>query len=59
MSDVVRSKMRKLAASGAKPCPNIIPTDILEANCIPPNFMVQSGWDIVCDYYMVSETVST
>lgn len=45
--------MRKLAAQGAKPCPDDIPSDLLEANCIPPNFMVQTGWDIVCDYYMV------
>ncbi|CAM9525447.1 unnamed protein product [Phaeothamnion confervicola] len=45
------SKMRKLAAQGARPCPSTIPSDLLAANCIPPGFMVQSGWDIVCDYY--------
>eukprot|EP00611_Tribonema_gayanum_P024099 TRINITY_DN5228_c0_g2_i1.p1 TRINITY_DN5228_c0_g2~~TRINITY_DN5228_c0_g2_i1.p1 ORF type:complete len:669 (-),score=271.97 TRINITY_DN5228_c0_g2_i1:664-2670(-) len=47
------SKMRKLAAQGARPCPidQSIPSDLLAANCIPPGFMVQSGWDIVCDYY--------
>lgn len=28
-----------------------IPSDLLAANCIPPGFMVQSGWEIVCDYY--------
>ena len=46
-----RSKMRALAAQGAEPCPNEIPSDLLAANCIPPGFMVQTGWDIVCDYY--------
>ena len=45
--------MRALAAQGAKPCPNEIPSDLLAANCIPPGFMVQTGWDIVCDYYQV------
>jgi 3'-phosphoadenosine 5'-phosphosulfate synthase len=47
--------MRKLAANGATPCDvsngKQIPSDLLAANCIPPGFMVQSGWDIVCDYY--------
>jgi 3'-phosphoadenosine 5'-phosphosulfate synthase len=33
-----------------------IPSDLLEANCIPPGFMVQSGWDIVCDYYQNVES---
>ncbi|CAB1117921.1 unnamed protein product [Ectocarpus sp. CCAP 1310/34] len=50
------SKMRKLAAQGAKPCPNEIPSDLLAANCIPPGFMVQTGWDIVCDYYQNVDT---
>mmetsp|Transcript_2442 Transcript_2442/g.3567 ORF Transcript_2442/g.3567 Transcript_2442/m.3567 type:complete len:1057 (+) Transcript_2442:150-3320(+) len=47
------SKMRKLAAQGAKPCPKDkpIPSDLLASNCIPPGFMVPSGWAIVCDYY--------
>lgn len=49
------SKMRKLAAQGAQPCDvshgKEIPSDLLEANCVPPGFMVQSGWEIVCDYY--------
>jgi len=45
------SKMRKLAAQHATPCPDPIPSDLLEANCIPQGFMVQKGWDIVCDYY--------
>lgn len=45
--------MRQLAAQGAKPCPEDIPSDLLAANCIPPGFMVQTGWDIVCDYYQV------
>lgn len=54
------SKMRKLAAQGAKPCDvsggKPIPTDLLAANCVPPGFMVQSGWDIVCDYYQNVES---
>eukprot|EP00903_Cladosiphon_okamuranus_P011445 g10782.t1 len=50
------SKMRKLAAQGAKPCPDDIPSDLLAANCIPPGFMVQTGWDIVCDYYQNVDT---
>lgn len=47
------SKMRKLAAQGAKPCDasSPMPTDLLAANCVPPGFMVQSGWEIVVDYY--------
>ena len=45
------SKMRKLAALGAKPCPSAIPSDLLAAKCIPPGFMVQKGWEIVSDYY--------
>jgi 3'-phosphoadenosine 5'-phosphosulfate synthase len=53
--EISGSKMRKLAAQGAKPCDisngQDIPSDLLAANCIPPGFMVQSGWDIVCDYY--------
>mmetsp|Transcript_1482 Transcript_1482/g.2435 ORF Transcript_1482/g.2435 Transcript_1482/m.2435 type:complete len:1032 (+) Transcript_1482:189-3284(+) len=54
------SKMRKLAAQGAKPCDvsngKEIPSDLLAANCIPPGFMVQSGWEIVCDYYQNVES---
>jgi 3'-phosphoadenosine 5'-phosphosulfate synthase len=54
------SKMRKLAAQGATMCDvshgKEIPSDLLEANCIPPGFMVQSGWDIVCDYYQNVES---
>jgi len=53
--EISGSKMRKLAAQGAKPCDvsngKDIPSDLLAANCIPPGFMVQSGWEIVCDYY--------
>ncbi|CAM9151383.1 unnamed protein product, partial [Ectocarpus fasciculatus] len=49
------SKMRALARAGAHPCDvsngKDIPSDLLAANCIPPGFMVQSGWDVVCDYY--------
>lgn len=53
--EISGSKMRKLAAQGAVPCDvshgKEIPSDLLAANCIPPGFMVDSGWDIVCDYY--------
>jgi len=50
------SKMRKLAALGAKPCPAAIPSDLLAAKCIPPGFMVQKGWEIVSDYYQRQKT---
>jgi 3'-phosphoadenosine 5'-phosphosulfate synthase len=49
------TKMRKLAAQGAKFCDvsggKELPSDLLSANCIPPGFMVKSGWEIVCAYY--------
>ncbi len=46
------SKMRLLARNGAVPCaPNNIPTDLVEANCVPSGFMVPKGWDYVVDYY--------
>ena len=98
--EISGSKMRKLAAQGAKPCDvtdgKEIPSDLLAANCIPPGilvcsdvntsikqsqqsfspyksfhhtlyvlppalsiplgFMVQSGWEIVCDYYQHVES---
>ena len=50
------SKMRKLAALGAKPCPPQIPSDLVAAKCIPPGFMVPKGWDIVSDYYIRQKT---
>ena len=50
------SKMRKLAAVGAKPCPLQIPSDLIAAKCIPPGFMVEKGWNIVSDYYMRQKT---
>jgi 3'-phosphoadenosine 5'-phosphosulfate synthase len=25
--------------------------DLIAANCVPPGFMVPTGWDIVCKYY--------
>lgn len=50
------SKMRKLAAVGAKPCPLQIPSDLIAAKCIPPGFMVEKGWSIVSDYYMRQKT---
>ncbi len=53
--EISGSKMRKLAAQGAVPCDvshgKEIPSDLVAANCVPPGFMVQSGWEIVCDYY--------
>ena len=49
--DISGTKMRTLAKNGAKQCPTVIPTDVVEANCVPPGFMVPTGWDIVCKYY--------
>lgn len=53
--DISGSKMRALAAAGAVPCDvsqgKDIPSDLIAANCVPPGFMVPTGWDIVCDYY--------
>lgn len=58
--EISGSKMRKLAANGAVPCDvsngKEIPSDLLAANCIPPGFMVQSGWEIVCNYYQNVES---
>mmetsp|Transcript_14505 Transcript_14505/g.27666 ORF Transcript_14505/g.27666 Transcript_14505/m.27666 type:complete len:588 (-) Transcript_14505:28-1791(-) len=46
------TKMRLLARNGAVPCsPTNIPTDLVEANCIPSGFMVPDGWKGVVDYY--------
>lgn len=46
------TKMRLLARNGAVPCsPSNIPTDLVEANCIPSGFMVPKGWERVVDYY--------
>ena len=50
------SKMRALARQGATPCPDPIPNDLLAANCVPQGFMVQTGWEIVCDYYQNIDT---
>ena len=50
------SKMRKLAALAAKPCPPTIPSDLIASKCIPPGFMVQKGWEIVSDYYIRQKT---
>lgn len=33
-----------------------IPSDLIEANCVPPGFMVPTGWAIVCDYYQHVES---
>jgi len=55
MSDFISisgSKMRELARNGATPCsPTNIPTDLVEANCVPSGFMVPKGWEGVVDYY--------
>jgi 3'-phosphoadenosine 5'-phosphosulfate synthase len=52
--------MRTLAANGAVPCDTSagkdIPSDLVGANCIPPGFMVEKGWDIVCNYYQNVES---
>eukprot|EP00547_Thalassionema_nitzschioides_P003051 CAMPEP_0194207818 /NCGR_PEP_ID=MMETSP0156-20130528/6458_1 /TAXON_ID=33649 /ORGANISM="Thalassionema nitzschioides, Strain L26-B" /LENGTH=1152 /DNA_ID=CAMNT_0038934675 /DNA_START=73 /DNA_END=3531 /DNA_ORIENTATION=+ len=46
------TKMRLLARNGATPCsPTNIPTDLVQANCIPSGFMVPKGWEGVVDYY--------
>jgi 3'-phosphoadenosine 5'-phosphosulfate synthase len=46
------TKMRLLARNGAVPCSATnIPTDLVEANCIPSGFMVAKGWQGVVDYY--------
>jgi len=46
------TKMRLLARNGAVPCSATnIPTDLVEANCIPSGFMVDKGWQGVVDYY--------
>jgi 3'-phosphoadenosine 5'-phosphosulfate synthase len=46
------SKMRLLARNGATPCSlTNIPTDLVEANCVPAGFMVPNGWNKVVDYY--------
>jgi len=46
------TKMRLLARNGASPCSATdIPTDLVEANCIPSGFMVPNGWKHVVDYY--------
>jgi len=46
------TKMRLLARNGAVPCSDTnIPSDLVEANCIPRGFMVPKGWDGVVDYY--------
>ncbi|GAB5030962.1 sulfate adenylyltransferase [Nannochloropsis oceanica] len=50
------SKMRLLARNGAVPCSLPMPTDVVAANCVPPGFMVPTGWAIVVDYYQNSET---
>lgn len=58
--DISGSKMRKLAANGATPCDisngKDIPSDLITANCVPPGFMVPTGWAIVCDYYQHVES---
>lgn len=50
------SKMRALARNGATPCSVPMPSDVVAANCVPPGFMVPTGWQIVVDYYQNAET---
>jgi len=50
------SKMRLLARNGAVPCSLPMPTDVVAANCVPPGFMVPTGWATVVDYYQNAET---
>lgn len=46
------TKMRLLARNGASLCsPTNIPTDLVQANCIPSGFMVPKGWTQVVEYY--------
>ena len=54
--DISGTKMRTLAKNGAKECPMPIPSDVVEANCVPPGFMVPTGWDIVSKYYQNVES---
>jgi 3'-phosphoadenosine 5'-phosphosulfate synthase len=50
------TKMRLLAHNGAVACPvDNIPTDLVQANCIPSGFMVPKGWEGVVDYYKNAE----
>jgi 3'-phosphoadenosine 5'-phosphosulfate synthase len=49
--DISGTKMRTLAKNGAVQCPQKIPSDLIKENCVPPGFMVPSGWDIVSKYY--------
>jgi len=49
--DISGTKMRTLAKNGAKACSKEIPSDLVKSNCVPPGFMVPTGWDIVCKYY--------
>ncbi len=45
------SDMRTLARNGANPCKGKLPSDPVAANCVPPGFMVPSGWEIMKDYF--------
>lgn len=49
--DISGTKMRTLAKNAATPCQMPMPADVVEANCVPPGFMVPTGWDIVSKYY--------
>ncbi|EWM28233.1 aps kinase atp sulfurlyase pyrophosphatase fusion protein [Nannochloropsis gaditana] len=50
------SKMRLLARNGAVACPLPMPSDVVAANCVPPGFMVPTGWAIVVDYYQNADS---
>ncbi|KAH9100385.1 hypothetical protein LEN26_015906 [Aphanomyces euteiches] len=46
------SKMRYMAKEGLQPCDDEIPSTWEDKpTCVPPGFMVQSGWDLMIQYY--------
>ena len=55
------SKMRKMGAAGVDVCKSLedIPEDWAKnPSCVPPNFMVPSGWDIMKTYYANKDDLS-
>lgn len=48
--------MRLLARNGAVACTLPMPSDVVAANCVPPGFMVPTGWAIVVDYYQNADS---
>ncbi|ETW09152.1 sulfate adenylyltransferase [Aphanomyces invadans] len=45
------SKMRHMAKMGFQPCTDIPDTWESDPTCVPPGFMVQSGWNLMVQYY--------